>query len=147
MSAPPAGISPASAYDLAEIVERKAPPVILADMIDPVTGEFLSLTRSRPLADAFAIEALRVHRGSGASVRDTGNAFRRLRHVESNAPELIESMTAEAFADGERAGVLQLERVTVERDADDGAQVNTVIEYRDLLAPKDDPLRRLIFTR
>ena len=147
MSAPPASTSPASAYELAEIIARKAPPVILADKIDPVTGEFESLVEGRGLADAFAIEAIRVQRGTGASVRDTGNRFRRLRHIESNAPELIESMVREAFADGERAGVVQLVNVTVERDADDSAQVNTVIEYRDLLAPRDDQMRRLIFTR
>jgi hypothetical protein len=144
---PPAGTSPASAYEIAAINERKAAPLILADMIDPVTGDFASLTRGRPLADAYAIEALRVQRESGAAVRDVGNRFHELRHVESNAPETIASMVREAFADGERAGVLELVTVDVERDADDAGQVNVSVEYRDLLADRNAATRRLIFTR
>jgi hypothetical protein len=146
-SLPPASTSPASAFELTEIIEQKAPPLILADMIDPVTGDFASLTRGRPLADAFAIEALRVQRGTGAAVRDTGNRYRELRNVESNAVEVIDSMTREAFEDAARAGVAELVEVSVEVDADDPAQVNTVIEYRDLLAPRDRQTRRLIFRR
>jgi hypothetical protein len=146
-SLPPASTSPASAFEIADIIEQKAPPVILADMIDPVTGDFASLTRGRPLADAFAIEALRVQRGTGAAVRDSGNRFREVRNVESNAVEVIESMAREAFTDAERAGVAELSDVSVEVDELDTAQVNTVIEYRDLLAPRDDQTRRLIFSR
>jgi hypothetical protein len=146
-SLPPASTSPASAYELVDIVEHRAPPAILADMIDPVTGEYLSLTKSRPLADAFAIEALRVQRGSGAAVRDTGNRFHELRNVESNATEIIASMADEAFADAARAGVAELVDVTVEVDAADGSQTNTVIEYRDLLAPRDQQTRKVIFSR
>jgi hypothetical protein len=143
---PPAGTSPASAYEIAAINERKAAPLILADMIDPVTGDFASLTRGRPLADAFAIEALRVQRESGASVMDVGNRFHEVRHIESNASETIDSMVREAFADGERAGVLEVVAVTVERD-EDSAQVNASVEYRDLLANRNAPTRRLLLPR
>lgn len=146
-SLPPAGTSPASAYDLAAFVEQKSPPAILADAIDPVTGEYLSLTRGARLADAFAIEALRVQRGTGASTLELGQRFGELRNIESNATEVIESMVAEAFEDGERAGVVSLERVAVEVDEVDSSQVNTVIEFRDLLARRNDPVRRLIFSR
>lgn len=146
-SLPPASTSAASAYELLEITEQKAPPVILADAIDPTTGDFSSLIESASLADAFAIEAIRVQRGSGASVRDTGNRYREITHVESNAAEVVGSMTREAFADAERAGVAELVDVSIEPDAADPSELNTVIEYRDLLAPRDAPTRRLIFSR
>ena len=146
-SLPPASTSPASAFELVDIAEQRAPPLILADAIDPVSGDYSSLTRSANLADAFALEALRVQRGTGAAVRDTGHRFREITHVESNAAEVVLSMTQQAFEDAERAGVASLVDVTIEADEADGSQLNTVIEYRDLLAPRDGPTRRLIFSR
>jgi len=56
---PPASTSPASAYDLEGFAEQLRPPAILADLIDPVTGDFRSLLRGAPLADAFAVEILK----------------------------------------------------------------------------------------
>jgi|SRR5690349_10952505 len=145
---PPASTSPASAYDLEGFAEQLRPPAILADLIDPVTGDFRSLLRGAPLADAFAVEALRVQRGTGAAVRDTGNRFREITHVEPSAAEVVESMTREAFADAERAGVAQLETVTIDVDAGDPSQLNATITWRDLLAPPgEDSLRRLTLTR
>jgi hypothetical protein len=146
-SLPPASTSPASAFELVDIAEQRAAPVILADLIDPVTGDYASLTKSANLADAFALEALRVQRGSGAAVRDVGHRFREITHVETTATDVVAGMTQEAFADAARAGVAELVDVTVEVDASDGAQLNTVVEYRDLLAPRDAPTRRLIFSR
>lgn len=121
------------------------PAAILADSIDPVTGEFTSLFVSRPLADAFAIEALRVQRGTGAAVRDLGSRLREITHVEPAAAEVIESMVQEAFTAAEQAGVARLIRVSTEVDPVDKSQVSTVIEYRDLLAPAESAARRLVF--
>lgn len=123
------------------------PPAILADRIDPATGDFESLFLGRPLADAFAIEALRVQRATGAAVRELGNRYRELTHVEDETVELIESMTNEAFADAEAAGVARLVQVRVEVDESDPAQTSTTIEYRDLLAPVELAQRRLVFAR
>jgi len=146
-SIPPAGTSPASAYDVQAFAVQLTPPAILADRIDPITGDFASLLEGRPLADAFAIEALLVQRGTGAAVMDTGNRFRELSHVEDDAIELVESMTREAFTDAELAGVARLVAVSVAVDDSDPAQLNTLLEYRDLLGPTDEPVRRLVFRR
>jgi len=146
-TAPPAGLSPASDPVVDDLGTQAPPPAILADRINPVTGDFESLFRGRPLADAFAIEALRVQRGTGAAVRDLGNRFRELTHVEDDAPELIESMTAEAFAAAEQAGVARLMQVVVAADPVDPAQLETRIEYRALLEPGEAALRRLVFPR
>jgi hypothetical protein len=146
-SIPPGGISPASAPTTFELARQAAPPAILADRINPQTGDFESLFVGRSLADAFAIEALRVQRGTGAAVRDLGNRFRELSHVEDDAAELIESMTIEAFAAAADAGVARLVQVTVGVDAGDGSALETVVEYRDLLAPAGAAARRLVFPR
>jgi hypothetical protein len=144
---PPAGLSPASAPSVEDIARQVPPPAILADKIDPLTGDFASLFVGRSLADAFAIEALRVQRATGAAVRDLGNRFREITHVEDDAPELVESMAFEAFRDAENAGVARLVQVTVATDPGDPAQLATVVEYRDLLAPPDSAPRRLVFPR
>lgn len=145
MSVPPAGTSPASAYEIVSYASPEPPPAILADKIDPYTGEYESLLEGRALADAFAIEAFRIQRATGAATRDVGNRYRELSHVEDSNAEQLESMTQEAFAAGEEAGVLRLERVMIEADKSDPSQQNTVIEYRDLLAPADNAKRRLVF--
>jgi len=144
---PPAGVSPASSPELGAIARQEPPTAILADRIDPYTGDFASLFASRPLADAFAIEALTVQRGTGAAVRDLGNRFREVSHVEPASIQIIESMVGEAFAAAEQAGVARLTRVAVEVDDTDPAQLATVIEYRDLLAPPETAGRRLVFPR
>jgi hypothetical protein len=146
-SIPPGGVSPASDPYLDVLAPQAPPPAILADRIDPVTGDFESLFVGRPLADAFAIDALRVQRGTGAAVRDLGNRFREITHVEDDAAELVESMTAEAFAAAEVAGVARLVQVTVGVDAADPSQLETVVEYRALLEPTESAVRRLVFPR
>lgn len=144
---PPAGFSPASTFDEPPYRLREAPPVILADAIDPETGELLSLTRGARLADAFAVQAMRVQRGTGACVQSLGNRYREIELVQDGIQQIIDSMTREAFAAAEDAGVARLERVQVEVDASDPSQTSTVIEYRDLLAPRDRAVRRLVFRR
>ncbi len=146
-SIPPAGSGPASAFDVQAFAVQLEPPAILADRIDPITGDFASLLEGRPLADAFAIEALLVQRGTGAAVMETGNRYRELSHVEDDSLELVQSMTREAFTDAERAGVARLVGVEVTVDETDPAQLNTYLEYRDLLAPTEAATRRLVFPR
>jgi len=146
-ASPPAGISPASAYELFGFARQVEPPLILADAIDPATGDLASLLEGASLADAFAIEAVRIQRGTGAAVRDVGNRYHELTHVEATMAGLVESLTIEAFADAERAGVAALVGVTIEVDDADPAQVNTVIEYRDMLAAEPGETQRLILSR
>lgn len=142
MPIPPGGLYAADDDD----VPARAPVAMLAPRINPLTGDFESLFRGRPLADAFAIEAIRVQRGTGAAVRGLGNRYREITHVEDDSPEIIESMTFEAFEAAEAAGVARLVSVTAQVDDGDPSQLSTVIEYRDLLAPQGAPTRRLVFS-
>ena len=147
MPAIPPPTAPASAYELVNIAPAVAPPIILADAIDPATGDFASLTRGADLATAFAVHAVRTQHGTGSAVRDTGNRYHELTHVEENIAELVQSHTEEAFADAARAGIAELVEVTIEVDPGDPSQVNTVVDFRDLLAPPGEEARRLTFTR
>jgi hypothetical protein len=143
-SVPPAGTSPASAYTILSYAPPDPPPAILADKVDPATGE-VDLLESADLADAFAIEALRIQRGTGAAARDLGNRYREISHVDDEGIEQIDSMTREAFQAAEEAGVARVVRISREADEGDPTELNTFIEYRSLLDPPNAPTRRLVF--
>ena len=144
---PPAGTSPASAFEVIAYAPRGEPPLILADKIDPLTGDLASLLEGADLATAFAVEAMRIQRGTGSAVRDTGNRYHELTHVEAETPSLVEGMTLEAFEDAARAGIAELVSVEASVDDVDPSQTHTVVEFRDLLAPPSAPTSRMIFTR
>ncbi len=118
--------------------EALAPVPILADPIDPKTGEYLSLEDSASIAQGLVVTLLRTERDSGAAVLGFGQRFRSIRNVTSQAPELAESIAREALEPARAAGVLQLSAVAAAVNPSDGTQVDTSIDYLDLLAPADD---------
>lgn len=137
-SIPPAGVTPASAFVITRRAESSPVPVILADKIDPTTGDYASLVESATIADGLVVHLLRTTRDSGAAVLGLGQRFRSLRNVERNAVELIESMAIEALTPARDAGVVKFDRVESEVEPTDGSQTNTGIRYMDLLAPPSD---------
>lgn len=143
---PPAGVTPASAFALQQHAVSEPPPAILADMIDPATGEYLSIVDSATIADGLVVHLLRTQRGSGAAVLEFGQRYRELSHVTEESPELVESMTREALRPATDAGIVQFKSIEVEVDAEDRTQMNTGIEYTDLLAPRRDADRTFTFT-
>ena len=90
MGIPPSGITPAASFELAGFEPQLPAPAILADEIDHETGDFGSLTRTRTIADGMVLYLTAVQRGSGAGVRRRGHRLREVRHVDEQAPELIE---------------------------------------------------------
>lgn len=88
---PPAGISPAGFFIAQNAADPGAPPGILADAIDPATGEYLSIRRGIDPIDAQVLHALRVRRASGASVMDDGQDFATIETLDDQAPALIEA--------------------------------------------------------
>lgn len=143
---PPAGVTPASAFSLTQQAVTEPPPAILADMIDPATGEFLSIVDSATIADGLVVHLLRTQRGTGAAVLRTGQRFRELTHVTKGSPEVVESMVREALRPATDAGVVAFRSIEAEVDAQDGSQVNAGIDYLDLLAPRRDAERTFTFT-
>lgn len=145
MSVPFAGLSPASAYVLTGEFDPQQPVAILADMIDPATGDFASLEDSASIADGMAVVALTIQRGTGAAVLNTGHRLRDITHVDNDAGITAESLVREAFAPARAAGVLELVRVASDADAGDGAQINSFVEYTDLLLPPGTEATRKAF--
>jgi hypothetical protein len=72
---PPAGTVPFSAFIPHPYTPAGAPPVILADAIDPYTGEFSSLEDSYDPADGAVVVTCRTKRGSGGAVMEIGHLF------------------------------------------------------------------------
>jgi hypothetical protein len=132
---PPAGHSPASAFTLIGHAVETLPVPILADAIDPKTGEYLSIEDSATIADGMVVTLLRTERDSGAAVQGFGQRFKELRHVTGETALLAESMSREALAPAVSAGIVELRSVTAGANTEDGTQVDADIDYLDLLAP------------
>ena len=145
MSIPSGGITPAASYELAGFEPPKAPPAILADLIDPETGDFASLEESAEIADGLVLYLLRVERGSGAAVRSFGQRFRAITHIEGSTPAELEQEIRRALKPGTDSGTLRFERVSATVDESDPTQMNLDVAYVDLLAPSRDAERRLTF--
>ena len=80
-------------------VDTTGPPGILADAIDPETGEYLSLTRGFDPTDAAVLTALRTIRATGSAVENVGHRFVDMELVGPDSPSFLEQ-------EARRAGVL-----------------------------------------
>lgn len=72
-------------------VDETKPPGILADAIDPRTGEYLSISRGFEPTDAAVLAALATKRGSGAAVETVGQRFEDIRMIDPSTPGAIRS--------------------------------------------------------
>lgn len=136
-SIPPAGYSPASAFNLVGFARAQDPVPILADAIDPATGEYTSIEDSATIADGLVVTLMRTVRDSGAAVLGVGQRFSEIRNVDGNAPVLAESMIREALLPATTAGIVQLANVDAAQNDTDPTQVDTAFDYLDLLAAPD----------
>lgn len=126
---PPAGVSLAGFFVPALYEDPGAPPGILADAIDPATGEYLSIERGFDPTDAAVLTALTVVRGSGSAVADVGQRYQDLERVDDTAAQFIASETSRALK-----RLVDSRQVVLERVApllgDDWAELQ--IEYRNV---------------
>lgn len=146
MSAPPSGITPAASFELAGFEPQLDAPAIVADMIDPHTGDFASLTRSYSIADGMALFLLTVQRDSGAAVRGIGQRFREITHADEQSARAYEGFAREALQPAQQSGTLRLDTVKVEAEPDDPSQLNPTFQYIDLLKKSDSRDRNRTFT-
>lgn len=146
-SIPPAGYSPASAFELVGHAVAQNPVPILADAIDPKTGEYTSIEDSATIADGLVVTLLRTQRGSGAAVLEFGQRFREVRHVDDESAVLAESLAREALQPALDAGVVDFRQLSGAANESDPTQVDVAIDYLDLLAPADERAQRLTFNQ
>jgi len=109
---PPAGVSLAGFFLPVLYEDPGAPPGILADPIDPATGEFLSIERGFDPTDAAVLTALTVKRGSGSAVTDVGQRYQDLQRVDGTASQFIVAETERALSKLVDTKQITLEAVT-----------------------------------
>lgn len=94
---PPAGVSLAGFFMPVLYEDPGAPPGILADAIDPVTGDYLSIERGFDPTDAAVLTALTVQRGSGSAVETVGQRYQDLERVDDTAAQFLAAETERAL--------------------------------------------------
>jgi hypothetical protein len=129
VSVPFAGITPASAYTETTHEDPLGPPIILADAIDPATGEFTSLERGLDPIDGAVLLTCSVKRSSGAAIIDVGHRFHEIRYVAPDVKVLAESAVRECVQHLTRAGLIELRKILTEVDGDSAA---TAFEYHNI---------------
>lgn len=122
---------------------RKAPagqPVgILADAIDPSTGEYLSLERGFDPTDADVLDALSTVRDSGAAVLGKGQRFRSATHITPALAVFFAEETREALRRLIESRQIRLLETRVREDGDVGAELE--VRYVNLARAEDRTAR------
>ena len=134
---PLGGLSPAIA-EISSSLPALAPPVALADNIDPATGEIASLfTRVHPV-DAAIQQQFRVRLCSGAAVLTSGSRFHTLEDKTERTDAEIRGEIARVlkpFIDRSEAAIISVQ-VDPEALGADGAAA--LVLYRNRLTGKDE---------
>lgn len=94
---PAAGVTLAGFFVPIAYVSPGDPPGILADAIDPATGEYLSISRGFDPTDAAVLSSLTIQRASGSAVSDVGQRYQDLRILDDGAAQFISAETSRAL--------------------------------------------------
>jgi hypothetical protein len=133
MAIPPAGLTPAGFFVPQTFADPSSPPGILADAIDPETGEYLSISRGIDPIDEQVLVALTLRRRSGAACMDDGNDFAGVRKVDDSARTVIDAEARRALARLATAGDIKVRKVYAVADPDtDWGEV--AVEYENTRA-------------
>lgn len=85
-------------YEYVAPAKLADPSVLLCDNIDPKSHDFVSLTTTIDPIDAQVILALKLKRGSGASVFNDGNRLYQVRKMGDSAQSEIKGLVREALS-------------------------------------------------
>ena len=88
MFVPPAGF-PLSSFTPPQVSTLGAPPPILADRIDPRTGDIATLLEGDDPTDAAIQWQLTIRQGSGAALGDNGHRLHEITKATESAPTQI----------------------------------------------------------
>lgn len=95
--------------------------IFLADAIDPVTGDYLSILRGMDPVDAAAVEAVRVRRGSGSAVQDDGHKLHEIEKIDERLTFLATSEVKFAWRRLIQEKRIRVRSITIDDDGDTGA--------------------------
>lgn len=135
---PPAGISPAVTWQPPTFAEPASPPALLADAIDPLTGEIASLTKRIHPVDAAIAEQFRLRRGTGSAVTEQGSDWHRIRHVTESTPRELEDEARRIlrpFIERREVAAMHIAAEAPVAGGEDTGAVHVV--YRNLITGKD----------
>lgn len=110
--------------------DGESPPGIVADAIDPHTGEYLSITRGFDPTDAAVLNALTIVRGSGSAVSDVGHRFVDLELVDDGADRFISEEARFALKRLRESGQISIEKLEP-ASQDDWAECH--VAYKNLV--------------
>ncbi|HEY4120897.1 MAG TPA: hypothetical protein VGM56_23700 [Byssovorax sp.] len=130
---PPAGLSPATLTAGVELVGPSKPPAILADDVDPMTGEYRSILRGVHPVDGMVVVALRTQRGTGAAVPDVGSDLAALDKVDDTLPQRIKFEIQAALASLVKQRLIRIDAIVT---AADGDAASAYCEYTNLQTQK-----------
>ncbi|MFZ5896803.1 MAG: hypothetical protein ACOY0T_37450 [Myxococcota bacterium] len=134
-----AGALPLGSYAEALASPPVGPVPILADYVDPETGDIIDLLRTRTPVDGALIEGLRVERNSGPAVALVGHTMREIRHLDDTSVAESASRAREGYRELERLGLLRTSKVEVNTDND---AMEISVEIVDLTVAAGQPNKR-----
>lgn len=131
-------LAPVSYWTPAELAAQGEPIPILADLIDPATGEFKSLTKSARLCDAHVIEAYRAEAGTGPALGEAGHTLRVVKHTTPSDLDELRGRTKQAVQHLIDAGMVEWQRAEASIAAGGvGDTVELVAWIKDLTTQND----------
>jgi hypothetical protein len=105
----------------ADKIDTNVEPIpFLADPIDPVTGEFLSIEQGFWPVDAQVVTAIRTQKGSGSAVADVGQNYRSAPLVDGQLENFFRQETVLALKHLTDSGDVVLNSIVVTGAGDTG---------------------------
>lgn len=142
----PFGYSGFSDPDANDLPPADEPAIVLADDIDPNTGEFLSFDGVHPV-DAHVRYQFQVEAGTGAALGRAGNRLREIQYIDDSTADGLRFEIKRIFTQlGPDWAVLKAansEAKAVRVEADPTTQYAAVVaDYENVLAQRSDEVRR-----
>lgn len=135
---PPAGVSPISSGAPVELIGPSKPPAILADDIDPETGDFRSLLSGVHPVDGMVVTAFRTRRGSGASVENVGHRFHEITHVNIDIDARIRYEYERTLSVLVKRGLVRIDAIHVDASGDSATSYCLYTNIRSMLQNRVD---------
>jgi hypothetical protein len=104
-------------------------PAMLADPIDPQTGEYLAIDQGFDPTDAHLLHVLTVNRGSGSAVHDVGQKFRDQELIDGGLETFFREEVRFAVRDLTERGDVEQLSTSAAPNAADRTQADVEVGY------------------
>lgn len=143
---PAAGVTPLSYFLGTQGIAPGEVVPILADPIDPLTGEYLSLFRGFDPTDAAMLTAFRTKRGTGSAVANVGQRFSDAKKIDPYLEPFLREEVRLASKDIVDAGDATIDSVTLNEVG--GTAVELYVKWQNVARQKQQaaalPLNGLV---